>query len=259
MKIKDLKIAWRILLRQPVHSLIVFLGLSVSFCVCFLLLGYARFSFEYDAHVPDAKRIFLVKHRLNVLANPTWVDFSVWPLEEKLGQSGLPHSLASVNLVSRSVSVTFSSKQSPSSTPQTPTKPHPQFSNRNRDVRPVLRLIVHSLKTDRAFRRTYTRTAKSVARCVWSWYSNSVVASPWYQCFVMKSFGSMQNEGGKFKEASYLCVMYEIWRFLCCALTCHARILITWVHVVALIFSQFQVICSSSMTFQRQRWLLLCR
>jgi putative ABC transport system permease protein len=105
MKIRDLKIAWRILLKQPVHSLIVFLGLSVSFCVCFLLLGYARFSFEYDAHVPDAKRIFLVKHRLNVLANPKWLDFSVWPLEEKLGQSGLPHSLASVNLVSRSVSV----------------------------------------------------------------------------------------------------------------------------------------------------------
>ena len=105
MKIRDLKIAWRILLKQPAHSLIVFFGLSVSFCVCFLLLGYAKFSFEYDAHVPDAKRIFLVKHRLNLLANPDWVDFNVWPLEEQLGQSGLPHSLAFVELKKQSVSV----------------------------------------------------------------------------------------------------------------------------------------------------------
>ena len=166
MKIRDLKIAWRILLKQPAQTFIVFLGLSVSFCVCFLLLGYAKYSFEYDAHVPDAKRIFLVKYRLNVLANPTWVDFSVWPLEEKLGQSGLPHSLASVNLVSRSVSVTFSSKQSPPSTPQTPTKPHPRFSNRNRDVHPVLHPFVHSPKSDKSFRRTCKTITKSVARCV---------------------------------------------------------------------------------------------
>ncbi|WP_395009397.1 FtsX-like permease family protein [Undibacterium sp.] len=103
MKIRDLKIAWRILLKQPAHSLVVFLGLSVSFCVCFLLLGYAKYSFEYDAHVPDAKRIFLVKHKLNVIGNPAWVDFSVWPLKESLSQSGIPHRLTSIDRKIRSV------------------------------------------------------------------------------------------------------------------------------------------------------------
>ncbi|MFC0348926.1 FtsX-like permease family protein [Undibacterium danionis] len=105
MKIRDLKIAWRILLKQPGHSLIVFLGLSVSFCVCFLLLGYARYSFEYDTHVPDAKRIFLVKHRLNVLGYPAWVDFNDWPLKASLSQSGIPHRLSFVGIDSPSMSV----------------------------------------------------------------------------------------------------------------------------------------------------------
>ncbi len=105
MKIRDLKIAWRILLKQPTHSLIVFLGLSVSFCVCFLLLGYAKYSFEYDAHVPDAERIFLVKHRLNVLGYPAWVDFNDWPLKASLSQSGIPHRLSFVGVDSPSMSV----------------------------------------------------------------------------------------------------------------------------------------------------------
>ncbi|MBC3875692.1 ABC transporter permease [Undibacterium flavidum] len=104
MKIRDLKIAWRILLKQPAHSLIVFLGLSVSFGVCFLLLGYAKYSFEYDGHVPDAKRIFLVKHRLNVIAYPAWIDFNVWPLKQSLGQSGIPHTLTFVDIDTLSVS-----------------------------------------------------------------------------------------------------------------------------------------------------------
>jgi putative ABC transport system permease protein len=104
MKIRDLKIAWRILLKQPAQSLIVFLGLSVSFCVCFLLLGYAKYSFEYDTHVPDAKRIFLVKHRLNVIAYPAWIDFNVWPLKETLGNSGISHKLTFVDIDTLSVS-----------------------------------------------------------------------------------------------------------------------------------------------------------
>lgn len=105
MKIRDLKIAWRILLKQPAQTFIVFLGLSVSFCVCFLLLGYAKYSFEYDAHVPDAKRIFLVKHRVNVIGYPVWVNFNVLPLKEFFGQSDIPHSLAFVDIRSRTVSV----------------------------------------------------------------------------------------------------------------------------------------------------------
>jgi putative ABC transport system permease protein len=96
MKIRDLKIAWRIFLKQPAHSLIVFLGLSVSFCVCFLLLGYAKFSFEYNAHIADADRIFLVKHRVNVFSRPVWVDFRAIRLDETIGTSGIPHTIISL-------------------------------------------------------------------------------------------------------------------------------------------------------------------
>jgi ABC-type antimicrobial peptide transport system permease subunit len=97
MKFRDLKIAWRILLKQPAHSLIVFLGLSVSFCVCFLLLGYAKFSFEYNAHIADADRIFLVKHKVNVFSRPVWVDFGQMRLNEAIGSSGIPHTIISLS------------------------------------------------------------------------------------------------------------------------------------------------------------------
>ena len=97
MKIRDLKIAWRILLKQPTHSLIVFLGLSVSFGVCFLLLGYAKFSFEYNAHIADADRIFLVKHKVNVFSRPVWVDFGQMRLNEAIGSSGIPHTIISLS------------------------------------------------------------------------------------------------------------------------------------------------------------------
>lgn len=97
MKIRDLKIAWRILLKQPAHSLIVFLSLSLSFSVCFLLLGYAKFSFEYNAHIVDADRIFLVKHRINVFSRPVWVDFGQMRLNETIGSSGIPHTIISLS------------------------------------------------------------------------------------------------------------------------------------------------------------------
>lgn len=91
MKWRDLKIGWRLLIKEPAHSLIVIIGLSVSFAACFLLLGYAKYSFDYDSHIPDADRVFLVKHRLNAFSRPVWVDFLTGGQKDAMATSGVPH------------------------------------------------------------------------------------------------------------------------------------------------------------------------
>lgn len=92
MKWRDLKIGWRLLIKEPAHSLIVIVGLSLSFAACFLLLGYAKYSYDYDSHIPDADRIFLVKHRVNAFSRPVWVDFLPPGLKDAMAASGVPHS-----------------------------------------------------------------------------------------------------------------------------------------------------------------------
>jgi hypothetical protein len=52
MKLRDFRIGWRMLVQEPVYSAVVVLGLSVGFAACFLLLGFVRYSFTYDADVP---------------------------------------------------------------------------------------------------------------------------------------------------------------------------------------------------------------
>ncbi len=91
MKWRDLKIGWRLLIKQPAHSLIVLGGLSLSFATCFLLLGYAKYSFDYDSHIPDADKIFLVKHRVNAFSRPVWVNFLPSGLKDAMATSGVPH------------------------------------------------------------------------------------------------------------------------------------------------------------------------
>ena len=55
MKLRDFRIGWRLLVQEPAYSAVVVLGLSVGFAACFLLLGFVRYSFSYDAQVPDAQ------------------------------------------------------------------------------------------------------------------------------------------------------------------------------------------------------------
>lgn len=63
---QDFRIGWRTLLHEPGYSLVVVLGLAVGLCTCILLLGYVRYSLQYDAHVPDADHIYVVTQRYNV-------------------------------------------------------------------------------------------------------------------------------------------------------------------------------------------------
>ena len=60
MQLKDLRVAWRVLLKEPSYSLIVVLGLSLAMCICFLLLGLVRHQYSYDDEVPDAENIYYV-------------------------------------------------------------------------------------------------------------------------------------------------------------------------------------------------------
>lgn len=103
MKWRDLKIGWRLLIKEPAHSLMIILGLSLSFSACFLLLGYAKYSFDYDSHIPNAERLFLVKHRVHAFARPVWVSIPFMKFKESMGNSGIPNQVVSVSKASMSV------------------------------------------------------------------------------------------------------------------------------------------------------------
>ena len=70
MTLRDFRIGWRLLLKEPGYSLAVVLGLAVGFAVCFLLLGFVRYCFTYNAQIPDSDHIYVVKERRNALPRP---------------------------------------------------------------------------------------------------------------------------------------------------------------------------------------------
>ena len=74
VKLKDFRVGLRILVKDPVYSLVAVLGLGVGLSVCLLLLGYARYSWQYDAQVPDADNVYVVKHRDNLELGAPWYD-----------------------------------------------------------------------------------------------------------------------------------------------------------------------------------------
>ncbi len=67
MKLRDFKIGWRLLIQEPAYSSVVVLGLSVGFAACILLLGFVRYSWTYDAQVPNADQVMVVKTRMNFI------------------------------------------------------------------------------------------------------------------------------------------------------------------------------------------------
>src|SRR5882724_1313786 len=89
MRLRDFKIGWRQLAGDPVYSLAVVLGLSVGFAVSFLLLGFVHYSFSYDSQVPDADEVYVLKHRLNILAQPHWSEMMPGPAKTAALRSGL--------------------------------------------------------------------------------------------------------------------------------------------------------------------------
>jgi putative ABC transport system permease protein len=90
MKTSDFRVGWRLLRRQPIHAAAELLGLAAGFAICFLLLGFVRYSFSYDSDVPQRERVFVIKHRLNFIPQPQWMEYTPFALRDVALQSGLP-------------------------------------------------------------------------------------------------------------------------------------------------------------------------
>ena len=84
----DFRVAARVLARDRVHSLVSILGLSVGLAFCLLLLGYARYSWSYDEHVPDVDRVYVIKHKQNWELGKGWV--AQMPLAAREPAKALP-------------------------------------------------------------------------------------------------------------------------------------------------------------------------
>jgi putative ABC transport system permease protein len=91
MNLRDFKIGWRLLLKEPGYSAVVIMGLAVGFAACFLLLGYVRHSFSYDQQVPGRESIYRIKQRWNLSAfGSRWGDATSLKAREAIVASGQP-------------------------------------------------------------------------------------------------------------------------------------------------------------------------
>jgi putative ABC transport system permease protein len=87
---KNFRVGWRLLLRQPLHTAVELLGLAAGFAVCFVLLGFVWYSFGYDRDVPQREQVFVIKHRLNFIPQPQWMEYTPFAVREVALRSGLP-------------------------------------------------------------------------------------------------------------------------------------------------------------------------
>jgi putative ABC transport system permease protein len=89
MRLRNLKLAWRLLAREPVYSAVAVLGLAVALAACFLLFGLVRYAWTHNAAIRDADRIHVVKERRNLLPRPDWGESAPPPLLQLATSSGL--------------------------------------------------------------------------------------------------------------------------------------------------------------------------
>jgi len=89
MKWSDFRIGWRLLVQEPFYSAVSVLGLAAGFCACFLLLGFVGYSLSYDAQVPDAGRVMVLKSRKNTLPSAMWLEAGPATLGRTARESGL--------------------------------------------------------------------------------------------------------------------------------------------------------------------------
>lgn len=91
--LRDFRIGWRTLLQEPAYSLVVVAGLGVGFGAALLLLGFVRYSWQYNAEVPNADHVYIVKQRFNVDPKAPWFDQA--PMLLRLSAARAPGVLAS--------------------------------------------------------------------------------------------------------------------------------------------------------------------
>src|ERR1700712_5712445 len=63
MIVNYLKVAWRILLRQKVFSLVNILGLAIGMAACLLIVQYISFELSYDNFHTNGANIYRIKHQ----------------------------------------------------------------------------------------------------------------------------------------------------------------------------------------------------
>jgi len=88
MHLRDFRIGWRLLLKQPAYSLVAILGLTIGFAASLLLLAYVRFSLGVNGGVPEASQIYLIKSKLEV-GPAFWSEATPWPYLDAARRSGL--------------------------------------------------------------------------------------------------------------------------------------------------------------------------
>jgi putative ABC transport system permease protein len=91
MNLRDFRIGWRLLVKEPAYSAVVILGLAVGIAACFLLLGFVRHAFSYDEQVPERERVVRLMQRwnLDVFGNE-WDDSASLPARDAARASGQP-------------------------------------------------------------------------------------------------------------------------------------------------------------------------
>jgi putative ABC transport system permease protein len=91
INLRDFRIGWRLLVKEPAFSAVVILGLAVGFCACFLLLGYVSHSLSYDRHVPEREHVYRLMQRWNVaISDSGWDNFTSLTARDAALASGVP-------------------------------------------------------------------------------------------------------------------------------------------------------------------------
>jgi putative ABC transport system permease protein len=91
INLRDFRIGWRLLVKEPAFSAVVILGLAVGFCACFLLLGYVNHSFSYDRHVPQRDQVYRLMQRWNLSdSDSRWGNNASLPARDGALASGVP-------------------------------------------------------------------------------------------------------------------------------------------------------------------------
>ena len=88
MTLRDFRIGWRTLLQDPANSIVVIAGLGVGLAAALLLLGLVRHSWQYNRHIPDVERVYVVKQRYNADPKAPWFDQA--PLLLRASAAGTP-------------------------------------------------------------------------------------------------------------------------------------------------------------------------
>lgn len=78
----DFRIGWRSLIQEPAYTLTAILSLSIGLAASLLLLGFVRYSLEYDRHVPEVERVYVLKHHFNVEPSSPLFDLAPMFLRE---------------------------------------------------------------------------------------------------------------------------------------------------------------------------------